>query len=113
MHEMALAEGMLEIVESTARANGATKVKRVWLEIGALSHVAPDALLFCFDAVTRGSLAEGATLEIIATPGEGWCLDCSKTVAVGERFGPCPECGGYHVQVTSGEDMRVKELEVD
>jgi hydrogenase nickel incorporation protein HypA/HybF len=62
MHEMALAEGMLEIVESTARASGATKVKRVWLEIGALSHVAPDALLFCFDAVTRGSLAEGATL---------------------------------------------------
>ena len=43
----------------------------VWLEIGVLSHVAPEALRFCFDAVTRGGLAEGAQLEIVATPGAG------------------------------------------
>ena len=112
MHEMALAEGMLEIVESTARANGATKVKRVWLEIGALSHVAPDALLFCFDAVTRGSLAEGATLEIIATPGTAWCMPCGETVPLARVGDPCPRCGSYQLTVTQGDAMRVKEIEI-
>ena len=76
MHEMALAESMLEIVEQTARGNGARRVTLVRLEIGALSHVEPEALRFCFDVVTRESLAEGARLDIETTPGEAWCMPC-------------------------------------
>ena len=67
---------------------------------------------FCFDAVTRGSVAEGAQLEIISAPGSGWCMQCSATVALSEVFGACPQCGAYQVQVTGGTEMRVKELEV-
>ena len=77
-------------------------MKKVWLEIGALSGVEPEAMMFCFDVVTRGTLAEGAALEIVRTPGQGWCLDCEKIVALAERFGPCPECGGHQVQMTGG-----------
>lgn len=113
MHEMALTESLVELIEDESRKQGFTRVRVVRLEIGALGCVDPEAIRFCFDAVARGGVVEGARLEIIAVPGEGWCLDCSKSVPVHERFGACPECGGYHVQVTSGEDMRVKELEVD
>ncbi|ATQ67065.1 MULTISPECIES: hydrogenase maturation nickel metallochaperone HypA [Methylosinus] len=113
MHELALTESIVEMIEEESRKQGFTQVRVVRLEIGALSHVEPEAIRFCFEAVARGGVTEGARLEIIATPGEGWCLDCGKIVAVSERFGPCPDCGGYHVQVTGGEDMRVKELEVD
>ncbi len=112
MHEMALAESMLEIVERTARANGATRVKGVWLEIGALSHVAPDALRFCFDAVTRGSLAEGAALEIVATPGAAWCMPCGETVPLARVGDPCPRCGSYQLTVSQGDAMRVREIEI-
>ena len=113
MHEMSLTEGVVEILAEESRKQGFTKVKTVWLEIGALSGVEPDAMLFCFDVVARGTLAEGAKLEIVRTSGAGWCLDCAKTVALAERFGQCPECGQYHVQMTSGDAMRVKELEVE
>jgi hydrogenase nickel incorporation protein HypA/HybF len=34
-------------------------------------------------------------------------------VALNERFGACPECGQYHVQMVAGDEMRVKELEVE
>jgi hydrogenase nickel incorporation protein HypA/HybF len=112
MHEMALAEGVIDLVEDAARANGVTRIKTVVVEIGALSHVAPEALLFCFDAVSRDSVADGARLEIVAVAGAGWCLDCGKTVALTERFGACPECGRHHVQMTAGDEMRVKEVEV-
>jgi hydrogenase nickel incorporation protein HypA/HybF len=112
MHEMALAESMLEIVERTARSNHAARVKTVWLEIGALSHVAPEALRFCFDAVTRDSIADGAQLDIVTTPGAAWCMPCGATVPL-ERLGDaCPRCGSYQLTVSQGDAMRVKEIEI-
>ncbi|BAM91822.1 hydrogenase expression/formation protein HypA [Bradyrhizobium oligotrophicum S58] len=113
MHEMALCEGIVEIVEQEARKGAFAKVKTVWLEIGALSHVAPVALRFCFEAVTAKTLLQGATLEIIEQPGAAWCLGCSRSVEISQRYQPCPACGSHQLQVTGGEDMRVKELEVE
>jgi hydrogenase nickel incorporation protein HypA/HybF len=113
MHEMSLTEGVVEILAEEGRKQGFSRVKTVWLEIGDLSSVEPEAMSFCFDVVSRGTLAEGAKLEIVRKPGEGYCLDCEKTVALGERFGACPDCGQYHVQMTGGDEMRVKELEVE
>lgn len=113
MHEMALAEGILQLIEDTARNQGFTVVRTVWLEIGQMSSVEPDALRFCFDAVTRDSIAAGAILEIVDTPGQGWCMQCAQTVPMQALYDPCPTCGSYHVQATGGTEMRVKELEVD
>jgi hydrogenase nickel incorporation protein HypA/HybF len=112
MHEMALAESMLQIVETTARNNGAQRVLSVRLEIGALAAVEPDALRFCFDAVTRGSLAERARLEIVTTPGAAWCMVCGETVPLPALGAPCPHCGGYQLAVSQGDAMRVKDIEV-
>jgi hydrogenase nickel incorporation protein HypA/HybF len=112
MHEMALAEGMLEIVEATARKNGAQRVLAVRLEIGALASVEADALRFCFDAVTRGSLAERARLEIETTPGAAWCMACAQTVAIPALGAPCPYCASYQLAVSQGDAMRVKDIEI-
>lgn len=113
MHEMALCEGIIQIVEDEARRRAFSKVKAVCLEIGALSHVAPEAMRFCFDAVTARTIAQGARLEIIETPGRAWCMACAKDVEVKQRYDACPSCGSYQLQVTAGEEMRVRELEVD
>jgi hydrogenase nickel incorporation protein HypA/HybF len=112
MHEMALAQSMLEIVERTARDNGAARVTLVCIEIGALSHVEPDALRFCFDVVTRESLAEGARLDIRATPGEAWCMPCGMTVPLPRLGEACPRCGSYQLSISSGDAMRVREIEI-
>ena len=112
MHEMALAQSMLDIVEQTARANGAARVTLVCIEIGALSHVEPDALRFCFDVVTRASVADGARLEIRTTPGEAWCMPCGMSVPLPRLGEACPHCGSYQLTVSSGDAMRVREIEV-
>jgi hydrogenase nickel incorporation protein HypA/HybF len=112
MHEMALATGLLDIVEAAARAHGATRVTGVRLEIGALSHVAAQALSFCFDAVTRGTLAEGATLTIDETPGRAWCMPCGAPVDIARRGDACPRCGSYQLTVTDGADMRVRDIAI-
>ena len=113
MHELSLAEGILRILEENSRTQGYSVVKGVWLEIGRLSHVEPESLSFCFDAVTRETLAEGAKLELIMIDGSGWCHDCSQEVAIGNHYDACPQCGSYQVEATGGTEMRVKELEVE
>jgi hydrogenase nickel incorporation protein HypA/HybF len=110
MHEMSIAESVLGIVEETARAGGLGRVTEVRLEIVRLAAVEVSALRFCFDAVTRHSLAEGAALEIEEPTGEAWCFACCTTVPLSARLDPCPACGGSRLQVTGGTDMRVKDI---
>jgi len=112
VHEMSLMQGVLQLIEDAARHQKFSRVTAVWLEIGQLAAVEPEAMRFCFDAATRGSVAEGATLEILALPGSGWCAQCSATVAMSEIPSACPHCGSYQLRVTGGTEMRVKELEV-
>jgi hydrogenase nickel incorporation protein HypA/HybF len=113
MHEMALTESIVEIAADAAKKQDAGRVRRVFVEVGALSHVEPEALQFCFAAVSAGTIVEGAQLEIDRVPGAGWCLDCGKTVPLAERFAACPECGGTRVQMTAGDELRVREIEVE
>ena len=113
MHEMSLAEGVLQLIEDSARQQNFSSVSTVWLEIGELSGVEVEAMTFCFDAVTRDSVAQGARLEIITLPGTGWCMACALSVPMSEVFGECPHCGGHQMQVTGGTEMRLKELEVE
>ena len=113
MHEMSLAEGVLQLVEETAMREKAQRVKLVVLEIGRLSSVEPEAMRFCFAAVTNGGIADSAALEIIDIPGEGWCLACSSKVPMAAPVDVCPLCGSYQVQPTGGMEMRVREIEIE
>lgn len=113
MHEMSICEGILQVLETQAGEQGFKKVITVWLEIGDLSCIEPEALLFSFDVVTRNSLADGAKLEIINIPGRAWCMKCAKNVVIRRRFDECPQCGTYQLQATGGDEMRIKELEVE
>lgn len=113
MHEMSLAENVIELVEYRARREGCRRVKTVRLEIGKLSGVAPDAIRFCFDAVAGGTLAEGAVLDIVEQDGSAWCFDCGGTMPLAARGDPCPGCGGHRLRLDDGMAMRVKELEVE
>ena len=110
MHEMSLCEGILQIVEDNA--GDAARVTQVRLEIGAFSGVEIAALRFCFDAVTRGTRAEGAALAIEEIPGTAFCFDCAETVPIPERLSPCPRCGGGRLMPNGGEAMRVKDIAV-
>ena len=112
MHEMSLCESILEILKEQAVRDHFTKVNRVCVDVGPLSCVEPEALQFGFDVVMKGSLAEGAVLEISRPPAEALCLNCFKTVPVSQRFDICPECGGEALQVIAGEELKIRELEV-
>ena len=113
MHELSLCEGILQVLEDQATEQDYARVKTVWLEIGALAAVEVEAMRFSFDLVCRDSLAEGCRLEILPLPGTAWCMRCADSVEIAARYDPCPRCGGHQLQVTGGDEMRIKELEVE
>lgn len=112
MHEMALAESVLGIVEDTARRHAASRVTGIRLEIGALSHVDPEALRFCLDAVAKSTLAAAASVDILRTPGAAWCMPCGKRVPLARLGEGCPDCGSHQLEVVEGCEMRVKDIEI-
>jgi hydrogenase nickel incorporation protein HypA/HybF len=113
MHEMSLAEGILQLVEETARREQAQCVKTIVLEIGQLASVEVSALEFCFTAVASAGPANGARLVIVEVPGAGVCQACGRQLAMETLFGVCPDCGSHRLQPTAGMEMRVREIEIE
>ena len=113
MHEMAICESIIQIVEDQAVKQNYDRVKAIWLEVGQFSGVELEALRFSFDVVTRGTCAENAKLEIVEKSADAWCMPCAKSVTVKQRFDTCPDCGSGQLQVTGGDELKIKELEVN
>lgn len=112
MHEMSLCEGIIQLIEQQAGDQQFNKVSTVWLEIGALAGVEIEAMYFSFDAIAKGTIADAAKLEIIYVQGRAECPACKHQTLVSARYDLCPECGHYPLNILSGEEMRIKELEV-
>ena len=112
MHEVSICEGILAVISDQARQHSFTAVRRITLEIGAFAGVEQSALRFGFDAVMRGTVAEGADLQIINLPGSARCYDCQQTVVIPERLADCPQCGGARLLQEGGDEMRIKNMEV-
>lgn len=112
MHEMSLCEGVRKVIEDHARSSDFSSVRKVRVEIGRFAGVEKDAFAFAFDVVMRGSVAEGAELELIDIPGRATCFDCARDVEIEARLDPCPVCGGGRLLPCGGTEMKIRDLEV-
>jgi hydrogenase nickel incorporation protein HypA/HybF len=113
MHELGIAQSLLEIVEQEARPYEGARVLRIQLRIGTLSTVVPDALRFAFDAITRGGMAEGAALEIEEVPLSIRCHACAEAFIVEDPFMVCPRCGAADVEMVSGRELEIRSMEIE
>lgn len=110
MHEMSITQGIIDVCLQHA---GGQRVLALEVEIGELSSIVPEAVEFCFEACSRDTLLEGAHLSISRIPGKGICLDCNAETPLPELFTACSFCGSSKVRIIAGEEMRVREIEVE
>ena len=108
MHELTLMESLVATVDEKAAGS---RVLAVRLEVGQLAAVVADALHFCFELCARGTVLEGARLEIISIAARFRCRRCGQERSGSPSFALCP-CGSTHVEVMAGEGLRVREVEV-
>jgi hydrogenase nickel incorporation protein HypA/HybF len=110
MHELSITRSVVAIVSEQAAGQ---RVTRVRLEIGCLSSVMPDAVRFCFDVCARGTPVEGASLEIVEIPGRGRCDECAEETPLAVPAGRCPICRTGRLRPTAGQELNIKEMEVE
>src|ERR1700742_1151237 len=93
MHELALAESILDAVSRELEAYpGATPV-RVGVKVGVMAAVDMDALRFCFEIALRGSKWSLLKLDAEVVPGEVHCLVCGHSTRAESTVLDCEHCG--------------------
>ena len=113
MHELSIAQRVVELVADEVRAAGAVRAIGVTLRIGALSCVHEDALRFSFDLVGEGTPAAGAELRIVAVPVTIWCAACGHEVALpGIQKFACPDCGTPSGDIRAGRELDLESIEL-
>jgi hydrogenase nickel incorporation protein HypA/HybF len=110
MHELSIAQSIVEIVEQYAPAGRSVQVVRVAL--GQLSGVVPESLEFCFQAVVSDSPFEGARLQIDEIPLRARCQTCGTEFPVEWAVFVCGNCSGTDLEILSGTELKVTEIEL-
>lgn len=112
MHEFAVTEGLLEIVQAEARKAGAARVDEVYVTIGEMSTFVDRSIEFYFSELSRGTLAEGARLVFNRVEARAHCDLCSVTFRPESTFIVCPRCHSPIPEVTQGKELFVDSIEI-
>lgn len=112
MHEMSLAQGIVQLVEDAARREGFARVSVLRLEAGALSGVEVESLRFALSTMATAPYLENVQIDIETPAASAWCLQCSSSIQIQKRGEPCPQCGSYQIQPTGGTELRIIDLVV-
>jgi hydrogenase nickel incorporation protein HypA/HybF len=113
MHEMAVAEGILDIALDYAAKNQAEKIGKIGLRLGEMAGVETESLEFCFESLVKGTIAEGAELALHRMPLVGRCRKCGHETHIEHYNFICPACGKGALDIISGRELQVEYLEVD
>jgi len=112
MHEVGIMQEAILAAERQAKGRGATRIHRLKLRIGQLSGVVPESLEFAFEVVGRGTLAEGAILDIERVPAAFWCARCQREFECEDFLAECPGCQEPAFELRRGREMELSSLEI-
>jgi len=112
VHELSIAQGIVDIIRQYVPADQAADVRRVKIRIGHMAGIVPDSLDFCFGAMVNGTTLGEARLDIEETPVRAQCSGCDQGFAVEESAFVCPFCGSREIKIISGTELQVIEIEL-
>jgi len=112
MHELSIAQSIMEIVAEHVPDDYQGSVKSITLKVGELSGVVVESLEFCFSAVTAGTRFEGAVLEVERIGLTARCEQCATVSPVSNNAFICQACGSTQLTIISGRELQVSEIEV-
>jgi len=113
MHELSIAQNILEIVKQNVSEEELSKVRLIKLRIGEFAGIVVDSLEFCFEAVIADTILEKAKLDIDNIKVTGKCKSCDKNFSIKENIFKCPYCKSLDIEMTSGAEMQIVEFELE
>lgn len=106
-------QSAIEAALEETKAAGGSRLCVLRLRVGALSGAVPEALRFAFEALTQGTSAQGARLEIDAVLARFWCQNCASEFESEDHLGECPRCGSLSRYLRSGRELEISSLEIE
>jgi hydrogenase nickel incorporation protein HypA/HybF len=113
MHELAMAQAILDEAQQQVEAHRAHKVLVIRLQVGELSTAMPEALTFSFEVISKDTCAQDAKLDITRVPWRIRCSSCHKEYRVHDCLALCPECNSAGGETISGKELMITEMEVE
>ena len=114
MHELAIAESIVEGVTRHAQECRAQHVTSVRVQIGDASGIVNDSLAFSFEMIAAMEpLLNGARLEIERVPHRARCRHCNQEFDVIRFVAQCPACETWDTDIISGTELRVLDMEIE
>jgi len=111
VHELSIAQALIERVTEEAASHGASRVKQIWLQVGALSGVEAELLATAFEIARERTFCDGAALELQRVPVRWSCPDCDQEIADGVEL-RCTRCG-RPAQLLSGGELILERVELE
>ena len=112
MHELSVAQSIIEIIQQHISESEWECVRAVRLKIGVCAGIVPDSLEFSFQAITAESSLRQAKLEIETIPFRIYCNTCKTTTEDNSGFVVCGICGSADTKIISGLEMQINEIEI-
>jgi hydrogenase nickel incorporation protein HypA/HybF len=112
MHELSLMQSAIEHALHASGGAGGARILGIQLRIGAWSGVVPEALHLAFEIVTKGTIAEGASLEVDTINALCRCLRCRSEFSPANALAECPHCGNARLQLLAGQELELANIEV-
>ncbi len=113
MHEMGITQGILAASFEAAEDAGCSRITEIRVLVGEMTEVVDFALQFAFEALTPGTMAEGATLVITDVPAKSRCRECGLEYDHDRFQMVCPECGSLNVELLQGRELLIDAIECD
>lgn len=113
MHEMSIAQSLIDVLREEMTKHNAKRLRSVRLNIGQMTAIVPDALSFCFQVITEGTEFEGAKLIMDIIPLLGHCSACEEDFEIKDYAFVCPSCDSSKINTIGGQELSVVEIEVD
>ncbi|MFQ5568967.1 MAG: hydrogenase maturation nickel metallochaperone HypA [Rhodothermales bacterium] len=113
MHELSIAQSILDAVQREMTEKNLPVVSEVGVQVGALSGVLPNALQFCFEAIIKETPLADCRLIIEHIPVRGRCKACGRSFEVEHFFFCCPTCQSGQIDVTHGYELDIAYLEIE
>ena len=114
MHELSIAESIVESVTAALAGYPGAKVREVRLRVGALQSVVPESLEFCWDLAVERTVLAGARLQIAVLPVVVHCSGCGADAELaGVQSFRCPSCGEQCSDVRAGRELEIDSVEIE
>jgi len=111
MHEIAMVEDVFRIIFRVAEENQISRIDRVNIVIGEYLQVKPSLFEFAFESAKEGTIASGASLNLVTRPVKLKCKACNELFCLNDLKYSCPLCGSGELEIIDGKDMYVKSIE--